>query len=95
LLQTNQYLLELKEFVTAESKGNDKLTNAIQKSLEAQGILEKQERDVREKLEFHLQEVSKLQESNEAFKNKLQESEETIRSALLNIMFLHRWEDFS
>jgi len=86
LLQTNQYLLELKEFVTAESKGNDKLTDAIQKSLEAQGILEKQERDAREKLECHLREVSKLQESNEALKNKLQESEETIRSVFMLII---------
>ncbi|KAJ9587734.1 hypothetical protein L9F63_018842 [Diploptera punctata] len=75
--KTDQYLLELKEFLAAEAKGDDKLTNAYQKSLEAQTLLEKQEKDTKEKLQVQLQEVSKLKDSVKALTKELEEYQES------------------
>ena len=79
MFQTNQYLLDLKEFLVEESKGNNKLTNALQKSLEAQSVLEKQEKDAREKLQIQLVEVLKFKDLNAALKRELEEAQDSNR----------------
>jgi hypothetical protein len=77
--QTSKYLQEIKDFVTAESRGSTQLTLALQKALQAQATFQKLEQEVREKLQKEMEHASVLQSSNDALSKSLHEACETIR----------------
>jgi predicted nucleic acid-binding Zn-ribbon protein len=79
--QTSKYLQEIKEFVSAESKGSTQLTEALQKAVKAQAVFQKLEQEVREELQKKTEHVSVLQSSNDALNSSLNEAYGTIRFA--------------
>ncbi|XP_069697630.1 putative leucine-rich repeat-containing protein DDB_G0290503 [Periplaneta americana] len=69
-----KYLEELKEFMTAESKGSEELEEALKKALDAQATCQKLEQDVADKLQKQTVQLSILQQSNDDLNRNLSDA---------------------
>ncbi|KAJ4441352.1 hypothetical protein ANN_11207, partial [Periplaneta americana] len=72
--QSLKYLEELKEFMTAESKGSEELEEALKKALDAQATCQKLEQDVADKLQKQTVQLSILQQSNDDLNRNLSDA---------------------
>jgi hypothetical protein len=77
--QTSKYLQEIKNFVSAESKGSTQLTEALQKAVKAQAVFQKLEKEAREELLKKTGQISMIRSSNDTLNKSLNEAYGIIR----------------